>query len=105
MEEKGLHNLSSFISKGTDQQSVILSIYIKNDQVRQSLKRGLFLAGVKSEDTTIYGEGVKLDSMNIIFTSYNQIKYILPTINNTMKENGFGYPFYYIDNKLKECFT
>lgn len=102
--EKGLHNLSAFVSKGTDQKSVVLSIYIKNEQVKQSLKRGLFLANVESEDKYEHEHGVKLESMNIIFTSYNQIKFILPIINNTMKENGFGYPFYYIDNKLKEYF-
>ena len=103
--EKGLHNIGSFVSRGTDRQSIILSIYIKNEKVRDSLKRGLFLADVKSEDTYIHEHGAKLDSMNITFTSYNQIKYILPIINNTMKENGFGYPFYYIDNTVKEYFT
>lgn len=94
--KRPLHKLSHFISR-TKHKTLIINMYT-GDKNKLAMERALFLA------STDY---VNINSrvLRITFTSLQQLKNIIPIINNKMDEFGLGYPFYGIDKECEEYFN
>jgi hypothetical protein len=90
MKKRALHKVSHYIHK--DEKKVILHIYVGTRE--NGLKRALYLACI---------EDYKIDEQiaEIKFTTYKQLKRIVPILNDYMEQIGYRKPYFGID---KECY-
>jgi len=112
--KKSLYKLSHFVY--AHRNSIVLPVITETEYIHESLKRALFLADVeyvefiRDKIIPIKNKLEKIQSytLNIKFTRYNQLRYIIPIINKQMIKLGITtkeYDFYYIDKTCKEFFN